>query len=275
MCYTEAEVTARSGLERTIMKILALGDVVGLATLSFLRRELPRRRAQLGADFVVANAENVCDIHGISPDAAEELFAAGVDFLTSGNHVFDRRDAYTFLDDCKSIIRPLNYPGRCPGYGSRIVTAGNGWRLLMLNVAGCVFSEPLGDPFDAVEKALAEERGRYDAAILDVHAEATSEKLAIARYFDGRLAAVFGTHTHIQTADEQVLPGGTGYITDLGMCGPGDGILGVRTEDVLAKFSTHIPTRFRVATGAPRACGALFEIDPVGNRTLSVTRIAF
>ena len=116
---------------------------------------------------------------------------------------------------------------------------------------------------------------RYDAAVLDVHAEATSEKLALARYFDGRLAAVFGTHTHVQTADEQVLPGGTGYITDLGMCGPADGILGVRTEDVLNRFRTHMPTRFRVATGAPRATGALFEIDAVNNRALSVTRIAF
>lgn len=257
------------------MKLLTLGDVVGLTTLPFLKRELPRKRSELGADLVIANAENVCDIHGISPDAAEELFAAGVDFLTSGNHVFDRRDAYTFLDDSKNIIRPLNFPGRCPGYGARIVTSGDGWRVLVLNVSGCVFMDALGDPFDAVEKALAAERGRYDAAVLDVHAEATSEKLALARYFDGRLAAVFGTHTHVQTADEQILPGGTGYITDLGMCGPADGILGVRTEDVLTRFGTHMPTRFRVATGAPRATGALFEIDPVGNRALSVTRVAF
>ena len=257
------------------MKLLALGDVVGLAALPFLRRELPRLRTALGADFVIANAENVCDIHGLSPDAAEELFAAGVDFLTSGNHIFDRRDVYTFLDDSKSVIRPLNFPGECPGCGARVVTSADGWRVLVMNVSGCVFMDALTDPFAAVERALAEERGRYDAAVLDVHAEATSEKLALARYFDGRLAAVFGTHTHVQTADEQVLPGGTGYITDLGMCGPADGILGVRTEDVLNRFRTHMPTRFRVATGAPRATGALFEIDAVNNRALSVTRIAF
>lgn len=257
------------------MKLLALGDIVGKNTLPFLQKELSPRRAALGADLVIANGENVCDIHGISPGVAEALFLSGVDLLTSGNHIFDCREAYTFLDDCPRIVRPLNYPPECPGYGARVITSADGWRVLVLNVSGCVFMEALADPFRAVERALADMHGRYDAAVLDVHAEATSEKLALARYFDGQIAAVFGTHTHVQTADEQVLPGGTGYISDLGMCGPADGILGVRTEDVLTKLRTHMPTRFFPATGAPRATGALFDIDAVNNRALSVRRVAF
>lgn len=257
------------------MKLLALGDIVGKSTLPFLRRDLPAKRAALGADLVIANGENVCDIRGISPDTAETLFLSGVDFLTSGNHVFDCRDSYTFLDDCPRVVRPLNYPPECPGCGARVVTSGDGWRVLVLNVSGCVFMDALGDPFRAVERALLDMHGHYDVAVLDVHAEATSEKLALARYFDGQFAAVFGTHTHVQTADEQILPHGTGYITDLGMCGPADGILGVRTEDVLSKMRTHMPTRFHPATGAPRAAGALFEIDAVNNRALSVRRVTF
>ena len=257
------------------MKLLALGDIVGMNTLPFLKKELPRKRAELNVDLVIANGENVCDIHGISPTAAETLFLSGVDLLTSGNHVFDRRDAHSFLDDSTSIVRPLNFPSACPGCGARIVTSRDGWRILVLNVSGCVFMDALGDPFRAIEYALTDMHGRYDAAVLDVHAEATSEKLAIAHAFDGELAAVFGTHTHVLTADEQILPRGTGYITDLGMCGPSDGIIGVQVEDVLAKFRTHMPTRFRVATGAPRATGALFDIDPINNKTLSVTRVVF
>lgn len=257
------------------MKILALGDVVGERTLPFLKEKLWSKRRELGADLVIANGENVCDIHGLSPRCAEVLLSAGVDFITSGNHIFDRRDAHDFLNDAPSVIRPCNYPAACPGEGSRIITSAEGWRVLVVNVAGSVFMEALGDPFRAVEFELDRHRRGYDLAVLDIHAEATSEKLALARYFDGRFAAIFGTHTHVQTADEQILPNGTGYITDVGMTGPTESILGVTPENVIEKMRTHMPRRFTVAEGPITANGVLFDIDPVTAKTKAVRRIIF
>ncbi|MBE6604729.1 MAG: YmdB family metallophosphoesterase [Ruminococcaceae bacterium] len=257
------------------MKILVLGDVVGELTLPFLRDRLWEQRRALGADLVIANGENVCDIHGISPRAAETLFAAGVDFITTGNHVFDRRDVQVFLNDSHSVIRPCNYPAVCPGEGSRVITAADGWRVLVVNVSGSVFMDALGDPFRAVENELERARRTYDVAVLDIHAEATSEKLALARHFDGRFAVIFGTHTHVPTADEQILPNGTGYITDVGMTGPIHSILGVNPTDVIEKMRTHMPRRFTVATGEIAAQGALFDIDPVVGKCTSVRRIKF
>ncbi|MBR7181856.1 MAG: YmdB family metallophosphoesterase [Clostridia bacterium] len=257
------------------MKLLAIGDVVGERALAYLRRTLPEQRRLLGADLVIANGENVCDIHGISPAAAETLFEAGVDLITSGNHVFDRRDIYPYLDGGKKILRPANYPAECPGTGAEIVTSADGWQVLVINVSGCAFMDALGNPFSAVEHALAAHKPKYDIAVLDIHAEATSEKLAIAHAFDGRLAAVFGTHTHVQTADEQVLPQGTGYITDLGMTGPENSILGVTPTAVIEKLRTHMPRRFTVAEGEIRAHGVIFDIDCAAGRTRSVKRVVF
>jgi len=257
------------------MKILAIGDVVGERALAYLRQHLWEQRRALGADLVIANGENVAEIHGISPAQATELLDSGVDLITSGNHVFDRRDIYAFLDQSPAILRPLNYPAACPGEGARVITAADGWRVLAVNVSGRVYMDALDDPFRAVENALDSARGRYDLAVLDIHAEATSEKLALAHCFDGRFAAIFGTHTHVPTADEQILPNGTGYITDIGMTGPVDGILGTRRDEVIARFRTHMPHRFCVAGGEIRAHGALFDVDPVTGRAKSVTRITF
>lgn len=257
------------------MKILALGDVVGEQALRYLATELPTKRRALGADLVIVNGENVCDVRGISPAAADALIEYGADIITSGNHVFDRRDIYDYLDRSKTLLRPINYPAECPGEGARIVTSADGWRILVINVSGCAFMDALANPFASVEHALEGMRGKYDMAVLDIHAEATSEKLALARYFDGRIAVIFGTHTHVATADEQVLPLGTGYITDLGMTGPVDGILGVCADDVIFKSRTHLPRRFTVASGEIRAHGALFEVDPVTGRTKSVKRVVF
>lgn len=257
------------------MKILALGDLVGEASVRYLTDTLWQKRKELGADLVVVNGENVCDVHGLSPRAAEQLVAAGADVITSGNHIFDRRDAAALFESELPVIRPCNYPSACPGEGARLVTSAEGWRVLCVNVSGTAFMEPLGDPYRAVEAELDRFYRRYDLALLDIHAEATSEKLALARYFDGRFAVVFGTHTHVATADEQVLPGGTGYITDLGMTGPTDGILGVCAEAVIEKMRTRMPHRFTVAAGPVRASGALFEVDAAGGRALSVSRITF
>ena len=257
------------------MKILALGDVVGEKALAYLSRHLPEQRRALGADLVIVNGENVCDVKGISPAAAEKLLAAGADLITTGNHVFDRRDVYEYLDSSHPLLRPLNYPAECPGEGSRVVVSADGWQVLVLNVSGCAFMEPLANPILSVERALDSYRGKYDIAVLDIHAEATSEKLAMAYSFDGRIAAMFGTHTHVQTADEQVLPNGSGYITDLGMTGPIHSVLGVCPDSVIRKNRTHMPARFTVADGEIRAHGALFDIDAAAGKCKSVKRIVF
>lgn len=257
------------------MKILALGDVVGERALAHLRQNLWEQRRALGTDLVIANGENVADIHGISPAQATELLDSGVDIITSGNHIFDRRDAYAFLEQSPAILRPVNYPAECPGEGARVVTSADGWKVFVVNVSGCVYMDALGDPFRAVEQALDRARGSYDFAVLDIHAEATSEKLALARYFDGRFAVIFGTHTHVPTADEQILPLGTGYVTDLGMTGPTDGILGTRADEVIARFRTHMPHRFCVANGPICAQGVLFDVDAVTGRAKDVKRISF
>lgn len=257
------------------MKILVIGDIVGEGALSYLGSKLPQKRREIGADLVIANGENVCDIHGISPRAAEALFDAGVDFITTGNHVFDRRDVHGLLNDSRRIVRPCNYPAECPGEGSFVVTSGEGWRVLVVNVSGSVFMDAMGDPFRAVEGELLRRARSYDLAVLDVHAEATSEKLALARYFDGRFAVIFGTHTHVPTADEQVLPNGTGYITDVGMVGPVCSILGVTPDDVIGRMRTHMPHRFTVASGEISADAAVFDVDPVTAKTRTVRRVKF
>ena len=243
------------------MRILALGDVVGTAGVKYLTegRRLSKLRDSLAADLVIVNAENSAAGNGITPDSAEALFFAGADVLTGGNHSFRRREAQSLLDDTPYILRPANYPDRAVGHGW-CITECAGQRVLVINLSGCVYMEPLESPFTCADRILKECAGKYDAAVIDVHAEATSEKIALARYLDGRVAAVFGTHTHVATADAQVLPGGTGYITDLGMCGSHAGVLGVATEPILHKFLVKTPVMFTPAEGQNELHGALFEI---------------
>ena len=256
------------------MRILALGDIVGLAAVDYLREKLWSYRKENKIDFVVANGENTNDIFGLGADEANALLDCGVDVITTGNHVWGRRDIYDYLDGTEAVIRPANYPAGSPGSGYTIVNA-DGFKILCINVLGTVFMDSLTSPFDAVDAILAREEGNYDIALLDVHAEATSEKVAVGYHFDGRINAVFGTHTHVQTADERILPSGSGYITDLGMTGPKDGILGVEKETVLYRFLTKMPKRYTVAQGDIEAQGAIFDIDPFAKRTLSVKRVKF
>lgn len=257
-----------------MLKILTIGDVVGTAAITYLKKNLWGVRARLAADYVIANGENASDIHGLTAADAQALLDSGIDLLTMGNHTYGRRDLYSFLDSDPHIIRPANFPPAAPGQGYVTVRV-NGYRMLVLNIQGLVFMEPLADPFDTVERILNKEQGDYDFAVMDIHAEATSEKLALARVFDGRIAAMFGTHTHVPTADECILPRGSGYITDIGMTGPTGGILGTDAAAVIEKFRTHMPQRFTVAQGDIRAYGALFEIDPDAGRTHKVQRIVF
>ncbi|MBE6652623.1 MAG: YmdB family metallophosphoesterase [Ruminococcaceae bacterium] len=243
------------------MKILTIGDVVGRRSIDYLSQSLRRMKASLGADFVVCNGENASEIHGLCAQDAEALLDCGADLITLGNHAFGSRDIYSFLDDRSSeIIRPANYPAACPGVGYAIREA-SGLRLLCMNLSGTAFLDPLDNPFTVVDRILERERGAYDVALLDFHAEATSEKLAMGYHLDGRVQVVFGTHTHVPTADSRILPKGTGYVTDLGMTGPTNGILGTAADAVLYKMRTHMPARFTVADGPIEAQGVLFTLE--------------
>lgn len=258
------------------MKILAIGDVVGRRSIEYLSDKLRGVASKLGADFVVCNGENASEIHGLCKSDAQALLDCGVDLITLGNHAFGSRDIYTFLDDnTDRIIRPANYPAACPGVGYTLREV-SGLRILCMNLSGTAFMDPLDNPFTVVDRILDREKGEYDIALLDFHAEATSEKLAMGYHLDGRVNVVFGTHTHVPTADGRVLPCGTGYITDLGMTGPVNGILGTDAEAVLYKMRTHMPTRFTVADGEIRAQAVLFTLeDQAPYRCVKVERVTF
>ena len=256
------------------MRILALGDIVGTQTIDYLNRFLWSFRKKERIDLVIANGENTTDIRGLSAKDADALSNAGIDVITLGNHAFGMRDLYPILDDTTRIIRPANYPPEAPGCGYTVFDA-NGYKLLCINVSGCALLEPLASPFDTVDRILVREEGSFDFAILDIHAEATSEKQALGYYFDGRISVMFGTHTHVPTADERILPKGSGYITDLGMCGPTESIIGTDIQTVIKKFRTHLPMHFTVAQGEVVGQGAIFDLDTDSGRVKSVTRIQF
>ena len=250
------------------MRILCLGDAVGDEGVACLSadRLLTGLRKRLAADLVIVNGENSAPGNGITPDSARALFRAGADVVTGGNHTWRRREIASMLDDEDFLLRPANYPAAAPGHGACIADAA-GWRVLVLNLAGCAFMEPVASPFETADRFLRDYAGRFDAAVVDFHAEATSEKFALARYLDGRVSAVFGTHTHVATADAQILPGGTGYITDAGMCGSHAGILGVSTDAILHKYLVKTPVQFSPAKGQREVHGVLFEIEPNGRCT--------
>ena len=258
------------------MKILTIGDVVGRRSIEYLSGKLRRAASNLDADFVVCNGENASEIHGLCKVDAEALLDCGVDLITLGNHAFGSRDIYGYLDDNTDlIIRPANYPAVCPGVGYTVREV-SGLRILCMNLSGTAFMDELDNPFSVVDRILERERGDYDMSLLDFHAEATSEKLAMGYHLDGRVQIVFGTHTHVPTADTRILPKGTGYVTDLGMTGPTNGILGTDAEAVLYKMRTHMPTRFTVADGPIEAQAVLFTLeDRAPYRCVKVERVRF
>ena len=256
------------------MRILIIGDVVGARSVEYLEAKLRRLRDTMKLDLVVANGENASEIHGISADAARDIFRAGVDVITLGNHAFGKKDILSFLSDEENIIRPANYPPTCPGGGYTVYNV-NGYRVLLINVMGTALLEPLACPFDTVDRILAREAGNFDISVLDVHAEATSEKKAIGYYFDGRINIVFGTHTHVPTADEQILPRGTAYITDVGMTGPKNSIIGTDKDVVIERFRTHLPVRFTVASGEIEANALLVDIDESHGKVKEINRVNF
>lgn len=254
------------------LKLLALGDVCGSAGLEILRRKLWSLRKFYGADFVVANGENAAG-NGIMPAQARELFDAGVDVITLGNHGLHKREIATFLDDEPYIVRPANWPGSAPGNGVAVYDTAQS-RVCVINLIGRVDMDfRAASPFDTVDALLTKYRKEADVFVVDFHAEATSEKCAMAYHLDGRAGVVFGTHTHVQTADERIFPGGLGFVTDLGMTGAADSVIGVKWEQSLAYFRGDMLVRFEESAKNPRIQGALFTLDG-GGKCTAVERVS-
>jgi hypothetical protein len=255
------------------MNILCIGDIVGKPGRDAVVALLAQLRGQHRIDFVIANAENAAGGSGITQRVAQELFDASVDVMTSGDHIWKKKEIFDFIHGQPRILRPVNFPGRAPGIGSGVFTAANGVSVGVVCVLGRVFLEPLECPFKTAMAAVEELRRTTPIIVVDVHAEATSEKVALGWYLQGRVSAVVGTHTHIQTADERILPQGTAYITDLGMTGPYDSVIGRRVEDVLERFLTCVPVRFEVAEGNIKLCGALISVDEKTGKAVGIQRI--
>ena len=242
------------------MRLLCIGDVVGSIGCKFLRSRLPALKKVKGIDFVICNGENSADGNGLTPVSAKFLFDSGVDAITLGNHSFRRKEVFDYLDESPFVARPLNFPdGTTPGRG--IINVDTGRRIItIINLMGNLFIEDgLACAFETADKALSQAESKI--IIVDFHAETTSEKRALGYYLDGRVSAVFGTHTHVQTSDAQVLPKGTGYITDAGMTGTIHSVLGVKTEIIIDKFKTKLPQRFDLASGDCKLEAVLFDID--------------
>ncbi len=256
------------------MRILFVGDVHGRPGRRILTARLPALRRLHGADLVIANGENAAGGSGINAAVAEELFAAGVDVITGGNHTWQIREAYELLDSDPRILRPANYPPGVPGRGSAVVTTRSGRTAGVVNLMGRVFMGELDDPFRAARAEADRLRERTPVIVVDFHAEATSEKQALAWYLDGRVSAVVGTHTHVQTADERILPGGTAYITDVGMTGPRDGIIGMDRSRILERFLTQLPVRFEVAGGPAQLNAVVVDVDEATGRAREILRVA-
>lgn len=256
------------------LKILALGDVVGPEAVKYISEKLWNFRRGNYIDMVVCNAENACVGNGLDPQSSEKLLSGGCDILTGGNHIFRKKEIRQYLENSRSLLRPANYPIGTPGSGYTFIDI-NGYRILVMNLLGTIYMESLACPFSTIDRILEREKGRYDLAILDFHAEATSEKIALGRYLDGRVSIIFGTHTHVATADESILPRGSGYVTDLGMSGPPDGVLGIRADIIIEKLRTKLPVKFEFAEGETVVNGVIFELDPSSGKCVSVKRITF
>lgn len=252
------------------MNIIMLGDVVGMGGCEAVRSMLPVLKKEYQSDAVIINGENSAQGNGILPSSAKHLFDSGADVITTGNHVFRRREIYDTLDEGGPIIRPANFSPETPGVGLYILDKLK-FRLAVINIMGTSGMEPLANPFDTADMLL--ENIDTPNIILDFHAETTSEKRAIGFYLDGKVSLVAGTHTHVQTADEQLLPNGTAYITDLGMCGPLHSVLGVEPKQVIHRFRTAMPTRFSNPDGAQMVCGVAVCIDERSGRAVSIERI--
>lgn len=255
------------------VRVLAVGDVVSAVGCEKLRELLPSLKKEKNIDVCIVNGENAAVGNGMTAFSCEHIFASGADVITGGNHTFKRREFYETLENSYSIVRPINYSEDCPGRGYTIVDKGF-VRIGVVNVLGTVYMENLKNPFDCMDEAIKKLSDEVNIIIVDLHAEATAEKKALGFYLDGRVSAVYGTHTHVQTADEQILPNGTGYITDVGMTGPSLSVIGVKPELAIEKMRTNMPVRFENPNDNALLQGIIFEIDRSSGKTVSVERIS-
>lgn len=255
------------------MKVLFVGDIIGETGRNAAAKFLPGLRQREEIDLCIANGENAAAGFGITPKVAEQLFSLGIDVITSGNHVWDKKEAEVYISQEPRLLRPANYPPRVPGQGSYLFRAEKS-TVAVINLAGRIFLNPLDCPFQTADRLLPALLEVTPLIIIDFHAEATSEKTALAWYLDGRVSAVIGTHTHVQTADERLLPKGTAFITDVGMVGAKDSIIGMQPESAVEKFLTQMPKKLQVATGPPRFDAVLLDLDEVSGKALEIQRIS-
>ncbi|MCC8160996.1 MAG: TIGR00282 family metallophosphoesterase [Oscillospiraceae bacterium] len=255
------------------MKILCIGDVVSRVGRDMLFKYIDELKYKKNIDFVIANGENATHGRGLARNAYDELMRAGIDAVTMGNHTWDCKEVAIIMKNEGNVLRPANYSKGCPGEGSSVFTAKNGEKVGIINLIGRTYLEPSDSPFDAAEREIAKIKKSTDIILVDFHAEATSEKLAMAYFLDGRVSAVFGTHTHVQTADEVIMENGTGAITDLGMTGPQISILGRECTPIINRFRTGMPQKFEVAGGKGQFCGCIFEINPENGKCTGIERL--
>ncbi|MHB1952802.1 MAG: TIGR00282 family metallophosphoesterase [Sulfobacillus sp.] len=255
------------------MRILLIGDIVGKSGRRMVVVHVPRLRTELGVDMVIANGENAAGGNGLTHEVMDELFSSGIDVLTSGNHIFDKKEVFDFLDDVPNLLRPINLPAATPGRGYVIASPGS-VPVAVINVSGRAFMPfHYSDPFESVDVVLDSLPVEVKIVVIDMHAETTSEKAALAWCFDGRVSVVVGTHTHVQTSDERILPHGTAFITDLGMTGPRDSVIGVKTDLVIQKLRQQMPVRFDTAQGPGQFGALLVDVDTATGQATAIERI--
>ncbi|NLS39719.1 TIGR00282 family metallophosphoesterase [Bacillus subtilis] len=254
------------------MRILFIGDVVGSPGRDMVKEYVPKLKTKYKPHFTIINGENAAHGKGLTEKIYHSLIQSGADAITMGNHTWDKKEIFDFIDDVPNLVRPANFPEGTPGKGITYVKA-NGKELAVINLQGRTFLPPLDDPFLKADELIAEATKRTPYIFIDFHAEATSEKLALGWYTDGRASAVVGTHTHVQTADNRILPKGTAYITDVGMTGPYDGILGMDRETIIKRFKTNLPVRFTVAEGKTTLSGVVIDIDDQTKKAVKIERV--
>jgi metallophosphoesterase (TIGR00282 family) len=255
------------------MRILFIGDIVGEPGRKAVENLVPRIKKRESVDFVIANGENVAGGSGLTPKLVKELLGAGVDVVTSGDHIWKRKEIVDEMDSQARLLRPANYPSGAPGSGSVVVESGSGISVGVINIIGRVFMQAVECPFRVVKDQIERIKSKARIIIVDIHAEATSEKIALGWYLDGIASAVIGTHTHVQTADEKILPGGTAFISDAGMTGPFDGVIGRKKEQILARFITQMPMKFEMAEGDIQLHGVIVDVDDKTGRANSIKRV--
>lgn len=255
------------------MKILCIGDVVSRVGREMLFRYVDELKYQKNIDVVIANGENATHGRGMARNAYNEIMRAGIDIVTMGNHTWDCREISAIMRKEGNVIRPANYASSCPGKGSLIFTAKNGIKIGVINIIGTTFLTPNNSPFEAIDRETEKLKQQTDIIIVDFHAEATSEKLAMSFYLDGKVSVIFGTHTHVQTADELILPKGTGYISDLGMTGPQLSVLGREPAGIIQRFIDGMPQKFEISNNKGQFCGCIFDIDENNGKCTDIERL--